>query len=69
MKDNNPSIIPRNHRVEEALSGAVDKGDYSLFRELLSALSNPYEYSLSQDKFTELPSSSFCSSYKTFCGT
>ncbi|MEG1429622.1 MAG: TGS domain-containing protein, partial [Hydrogenoanaerobacterium sp.] len=30
MKNNNPSIIPRNHKVEEALDSAVNKGDYSI---------------------------------------
>jgi len=30
MKSSNPSVIPRNHRVEEALEAAVDKGDYTL---------------------------------------
>ena len=41
MKNNNPSIIPRNHRVEEALEAAVTSGDYSVMEKLLEALSNP----------------------------
>ena len=45
MKNNNPSIIPRNHRVEEALEAAVTNGDFSVMEKLLEALSNPYAYS------------------------
>ena len=45
MKNNNPSIIPRNHRVEEALEAAVTNGDYSVMEKLLEALANPYAYS------------------------
>ncbi len=45
MKNNNPSIIPRNHRVEEALEAAVTNDDYSVMEKLLEALSNPYAYS------------------------
>src|SRR5699024_3043650 len=28
MRDNNPAIIPRNHRVEQVLEVAVKQGDY-----------------------------------------
>lgn len=68
MKESNPGVIPRNHRVEEALEAAVTKGDYSVMERLLSVLSKPYAHSNEQSEFAELPPSSYCK-YKTFCGT
>ncbi len=68
MKESNPAVIPRNHRVEEALEAAVTNGDYSVMNNLLNVLSNPFAHSTDQAKYAELPSSSFCK-YKTFCGT
>ena len=43
MKNSNPAIIPRNHRVEEALEAAVI-GDYSVMKRLIDALSFPYTH-------------------------
>jgi uncharacterized protein YdiU (UPF0061 family) len=68
MKSANPSVIPRNHRVEEALAAAVNQGDYSVMERLLDALSNPYEYSKKQDDYAALPPKSACT-YRTYCGT
>lgn len=68
MRRNNPAVIPRNHRVEEALEAAVKQGDYSVMKRLIDALSKPYEYSPQQDEYATLPDSS-CGPYKTFCGT
>lgn len=68
MQDNNPAVIPRNYRVEEALEAAVEKGDYSIMMKLNHILSNPYEYSLEQDEYALLPLPSRCG-YQTFCGT
>lgn len=68
MRNSNPAIIPRNHRVEEALEAAVKQGDYSVMERLLNALSIPYEYSEEQDQYATLPPKSTCS-YRTFCGT
>ena len=68
MKDNNPGIIPRNHRVEEALEAAVDKGDYSIMHRLLNVLSDPYAYSPQQEDYSTLPPPSN-RPYRTFCGT
>ena len=67
MKKHNPSVIPRNHRVEEALA-AAENGDLSVMHKLLAVLSNPYEYTPEQEDYTEPPSGEFCC-YKTFCGT
>ncbi|GGA67648.1 hypothetical protein GCM10008025_09350 [Ornithinibacillus halotolerans] len=42
MRKNNPSIIPRNHRVEGALEAAVKNSDFSVMEALLNVLSNPF---------------------------
>lgn len=68
MQSNNPALIPRNHRVEEALEAAVKQGDYSVMERLLDVLSNPYAHSPEQANYSTLPAPSNCS-YRTFCGT
>lgn len=68
MKNSNPAIIPRNHKVEEALKAAEKQGDYSVMERLVKVLSNPYAYSLEQEDYAELPAKSSCG-YRTFCGT
>ncbi|MDE5414782.1 protein adenylyltransferase SelO [Alkalihalobacterium chitinilyticum] len=68
MKNNNPAIIPRNHRVEEALEAAVERGDYSVMEKLLHALANPYAHSCEQAEYSTLPDPS-SHPYRTFCGT
>lgn len=66
MKNTNPYVIPRNHRVEEALK-AAENGDLNVMSELLKVLSKPFEYSTEQSEYTKVPAAS-CG-YKTFCGT
>ena len=67
MRASNPSIIPRNHRVEEALEAAVEDGDLSVLEELLEVLSNPYAYHETHEEYTVVPS---CNTpYQTYCGT
>ncbi|PYF08254.1 YdiU family protein [Ureibacillus chungkukjangi] len=68
MKNSNPSVIPRNHLVEEALNAAVNDGDLSVMERLLSALEDPFDYSATEEKFCSLPPSSN-RPYRTFCGT
>lgn len=68
MRNHNPYIIPRNHRVEEALKAAVEQDDYSVMDQLVHALSNPFDYNSKQDEFTQLPKPS-TRPYRTFCGT
>ncbi|WP_172370858.1 protein adenylyltransferase SelO [Sporosarcina jiandibaonis] len=67
MRDSNPAVIPRNHRVEEALEAAVERGDYSVMQQLLNVLSNPYDHTPEQEKYTTPPRSPV--PYQTFCGT
>ena len=68
MRNSNPAVIPRNHRVEEALDAAVNNEDYSVMEKLLEVLKNPYAYSPEQEDYTALPVESALP-YKTFCGT
>ena len=68
MKDNNPVIIPRNHKVEEALELACNKNDLSSIHNLLKILRNPY-----LDRKTiidyQAPPKPSANKYQTFCGT
>ena len=68
MKSVNPSVIPRNHRVEEAIEAAVKKDDYTLINKLLDVLSTPYDYTKDKEEYTKLPKPSKIP-YRTFCGT
>jgi serine/tyrosine/threonine adenylyltransferase len=68
MQGSNPALIPRNHRVEEALEAAVKQGDYSVMERLLNVLSSPYAHTTEQEDYAALPESSTCP-YRTFCGT
>lgn len=66
MKENNPSIIPRNHLVENALENCID-GDYSLYMDLLEALTNPFGHTKSQEQYQIVPCKQ--EPYLTYCGT
>jgi uncharacterized protein YdiU (UPF0061 family) len=65
MKNINPTVIPRNHKVEEALLSA---NDYNLekMNKLLSVLNNPYN---SQQNIKEFQTPSLNNDFQTFCGT
>ena len=64
LKKHNPAIIPRNHRVEEALT-AAEQGDFSTMYNLLDALGRPYENS---EDYAQPPAPTSCK-YRTYCGT
>jgi uncharacterized protein YdiU (UPF0061 family) len=65
----NPIVIPRNHRVEEALTAAVENSDFSVMNRLLNALKTPYEQSPLTLEYSSPGSSSGEACYQTFCGT
>lgn len=68
MRTSNPAVIPRNHRVEEALERAENHGDLNVMEKLLAVLSDPFAHSPEQAEYAELPAQ--CdTSYQTFCGT
>jgi serine/tyrosine/threonine adenylyltransferase len=68
IKENNPAVIPRNHKVEQALEVAVKSGNYEPFEELVSAVITPYEDREFGDEYTKepLPQEKVSA---TFCGT
>jgi len=67
MRGVNPAVIPRNHRVEEALSAAEDRDDLSVLHRLLAALASPYEAGADSAQYQDPPPDD-CN-YRTFCGT
>lgn len=68
MDQVNPIYIPRNHKVEEALSAAVDEDDLRPFTDLLAVLSSPFETVEGQERYAE-PGPEASMPYQTFCGT
>ena len=67
MAENNPKVIPRNHKVEEALS-EVDKGNLDKMKKLLTILKNPYDIQNNIEEY-KIPAPSNSKKYQTFCGT
>ena len=68
MKKHNPAVIPRNHRVEEALAEA-EQGNFAVLDNLLNALRHPYDDSNHPSIYSIAPDAAACCGYKTFCGT
>ena len=68
MKGANPAVIPRNHRVEEALEAAVNLGDFSLLDRLSAVLAKPYAHTPDQAAYAASAPESV-GPYRTFCGT
>jgi uncharacterized protein YdiU (UPF0061 family) len=67
MRTVNPAVIPRNHRVEEALAAAEERDDLSVLHRLLSALASPYDDRPELAEYRDPPPDD--ASYRTFCGT
>lgn len=63
----NPWIIPRNHRVEEAIAAGL-KEDYSVFERLHKAWSAPFDARDDDEELTRPPQAHEVVE-KTFCGT
>ena len=68
MMSCNPTLIPRNYLVEEALSEAETDGKFDKFNELNEIISSPYQLKKVNIKYLETPSKTNIP-YKTFCGT
>ena len=66
MKHNNPLVIPRNHKVEEALK-AAEKNDFKLINKLIEILKDPYTQK--NDILEYQVPSNLDEKYQTFCGT
>ena len=66
MKNNNPLVIPRNHKVEEALE-AAEKNDLKPLNRLIDILKDPYTQK--NDILDYQTPSASDEKYQTFCGT
>ncbi|MBF9061311.1 YdiU family protein [Rhodobacterales bacterium HKCCSP123] len=67
MQAANPARIPRNHRVEEAITAAV-AGDLAPFEGLMTALARPFADDPSHAEYEEPPTDQQ-RVLRTFCGT
>jgi len=67
MRRVNPAVIPRNHRVEEALA-AAESGDFSPLHRLLAAVRDPFVETKENERYRGGPPAG-CGAYRTFCGT
>jgi len=68
MQRTNPAIIPRNHRVEEALDQMVRQGRRDLWEQMLLAFQRPYERNTVNRTLNQAPpwgDAGYC----TYCGT
>ena len=65
MRNTNPTVIPRNHKVEEALN-AANEDNIEVMNRLLNVLSKPYS---NQKNIENYQSLSTDKEYQTFCGT
>jgi uncharacterized protein YdiU (UPF0061 family) len=69
MRANSPAVIPRNHRVEEALAAAFQENDLSVMERLVAALSRPYDDVPEHQTYREPPPADVSCGYQTYCGT
>jgi uncharacterized protein YdiU (UPF0061 family) len=67
MRRANPAFVPRNHRVEEAIAAAVQRGEFQPFETLVDLLAKPYDDQPDRAYLAEPGPEQRV--YKTFCGT
>ncbi len=67
MRSVNPLIIPRNHKVEEALD-AANNSDLSILEKLIKVLQKPYNKIIENNDY-QSPAPVGSEKYQTFCGT
>lgn len=72
MQANNPTVIPRNHLVDKALTEA-EAGDMDYFHQLLSVLQTPYDWDNNSHNhkkaFQQPAADDWNAHFKTYCGT
>jgi len=68
MRAISPAVIPRNHRVEQAIAAAVERSDFAPFHALVDALSDPYADRPGREHFAAPPKPEEIV-HRTFCGT
>ena len=64
----NPIYVPRNHRVEEALEAAVERGVLGPFETLLAVLERPFDERPGLEAYAT-PAANGNPGFRTFCGT
>lgn len=64
----NPLYIPRNHRVENVISAAVERNDFSVMEEMMRVLREPFTEQTGMEEYAQ-PASLNARPYQTFCGT
>ena len=69
MTKNNPLVIPRNYKVEEALNTINNENNYELFNDLLDIIKEPYSVKKNTINYQKIPNKLFEKNYQTFCGT
>ena len=68
MRGASPAVIPRNHRVEAMIRAAVEREDFSLFEEMVRAVSRPFEEVEGLEGY-RVPARAEEIVRATFCGT
>ena len=68
MRAANPALIPRNHRVEQAIRAAEDDADFTVFDRLCGAWARPYD-PRPEDAELARPATPEERVTRTFCGT
>jgi serine/tyrosine/threonine adenylyltransferase len=68
MRQVNPAYIPRNHRIEQMISAAVERHDFGPFEELSTVLSQPYRTQTAFQAYSDAPQPNE-RVLQTFCGT
>jgi uncharacterized protein YdiU (UPF0061 family) len=68
MHEVNPAYIPRNHRVEQMIVAAVERGDFAPFEEFSKVLATPFVERAAFAAYANPPQPSE-RVLQTFCGT
>jgi uncharacterized protein YdiU (UPF0061 family) len=69
MRLASPRIIPRNHRVEDALNAAMHDDDLAPFERLLDAVRRPFDDDPLLATYAEPAPPEVTACFRTFCGT
>ncbi|GAB4391286.1 MAG: YdiU family protein [Gammaproteobacteria bacterium] len=68
MQRCNPAYIARNHRVEQAITAAIERQDFTVMDRLIAVLAKPYDEQSHNIEYMNPPTPEE-RVYQTFCGT
>jgi uncharacterized protein YdiU (UPF0061 family) len=68
MRATSPAVIPRNHRIAEAIAAAEGEGDFAPFHALHAALARPFDETVANAPYRAAPAPHEIVA-RTFCGT